>query len=87
MIQLARDIAVRKGQTVKSNAEAVRNLALVPELPPSLVRELAELPKLRNMLIYRLLDLDFNRVIAALDHLQPVEEFEQAALRIASSES
>lgn len=87
MIQLARDISIRKGQTVESNAEAVRNLALMPELPPSLVRELEELPRLRNMLIYRHLNLDFDRVIAALDHLQPVEAFEQAALRIASADS
>jgi hypothetical protein len=30
-------------------------------------------------------NLDFDRVIAAMDRLQPVEEFAVAALRIASS--
>lgn len=51
-----------------------------------LVERLAELRRhLDHLRGLRPRHLDFDRVILALDHLQPVEEFAEAAQRIAST--
>jgi uncharacterized protein YutE (UPF0331/DUF86 family) len=85
VIDISGELAARQGLRFENYTDAVRALAEVPGIPPALVRQLVPLPGFRNVLIHEYVSLDFDRVIAALDHLQPVEEFAAAAHRIASS--
>jgi uncharacterized protein YutE (UPF0331/DUF86 family) len=47
-------------------------------LPPETVEALEELPGFRNVLVHEYVTLDLERVIRALDDLEPVEAFAQA---------
>jgi len=40
-----------------------------------MVAALAQLPAFRNVLIHEYVNLDFAKVVEALDRLEPVEEF------------
>jgi uncharacterized protein YutE (UPF0331/DUF86 family) len=64
----------------------VRNLARDARFDAELVRRLERLPGFRNVLIHDYVGLDFERVIEALDDLEPVERFLEAVRGIAASE-
>ena len=85
VIDISGELGARHGLRFENYTDAVRALAEVPGISPALVRQLVPLPGFRNILIHEYVNLDFDRVIAALDHLQPVEEFAAAAHRIASA--
>lgn len=71
---------------VERLAELRRHVEHLHGLRPRVkVRQLLPLPGFRNVLIHEYVNLDFDRVIMALDHLQPVEDFAEAAHRFASS--
>jgi len=69
VIDLAGELSARRGLRFESYTDAVRGLAAFPEIPESLVRQLTPLPGFRNVLIHEYMDLDFGRVLQALDHL------------------
>ena len=85
VIDISGDLASRHGLRFENYTDAIRTLTEVPGIPPALVRQLVPLPGFRNVLIHEYVNLDFDRVILALDNLQPVEEFADVAQRIASS--
>jgi uncharacterized protein YutE (UPF0331/DUF86 family) len=85
VIDISGELASRHGLRFENYTDAVRSLTEIPGISPALVRQLLPLPGFRNVLIHEYVNLDFDRVIMALDHLQPVEEFAEAAHRFASS--
>ena len=82
VIDIAGELSARRGQRFADYTESVRNLAAWPEYPDRLVRDLSRLPGFRNVLIHEYVTLDFERVVEALDRLQPVEEFTEITRRL-----
>lgn len=82
VIDISGELSARRGQRFADYTESVRNLAAWPEFPDRLVRDLSRLPGFRNVLIHEYVTLDFERVVEALDRLQPVEDFLEIARRI-----
>jgi uncharacterized protein YutE (UPF0331/DUF86 family) len=56
-------------------ADAIRALSATGDFPAQTVRILARLPGFRNVIVHEYVSLDYERVIEALDNLEPVEEF------------
>lgn len=82
VIDIASELSARRGLRFQDYTEAVRNLAVIPEISPSMVRDLEKLPGFRNVLIHEYVALDYGRVIEALDHLGAVEELAESVRRI-----
>jgi uncharacterized protein YutE (UPF0331/DUF86 family) len=49
-----------------------------------MVRELEKLPAFRNVLVHEYVALDFNKVVEALNRLEPIEEFVKIVRRMAA---
>ena len=79
VIDLAGEVAGRKGIRFQDYTGAIRALRQVEGIPPDLIEDLLQLPGLRNVVIHEYVDLDHTRVIEALDHLDPLERFFRAA--------
>lgn len=75
VIDIAGELAARRGDRFEDYTEAVRSLARDPRFPPDLVAELERLPGFRNVVIHEYVALDLRRVVDALDHLDPVKHF------------
>jgi uncharacterized protein YutE (UPF0331/DUF86 family) len=74
VIDLAGDLSARRGDRFEDHTQAVRNLAKDPRFSAELVRELERLPGFRNVVIHEYVALDMERVVEALDRLEPIEE-------------
>lgn len=86
VIDLAGELAARRGDRFEDYTEAVRHLARDPRFDPELVRRLERLPGFRNVLVHDYVALDMERVVEALDDLEPVERFLQIVLLIEADE-
>lgn len=86
VIDIAGELSARRGLRFEDYTEAVRNLAVYEELPDALVRDLAKLPGFRNVVVHDYVALDMERVVEALDRLQPVEDFAEAVRRLESTD-
>lgn len=75
VIDIAGELSARRGDAFEDYTEAVRNLARDDRFPGELVRELERLPGFRNIIIHEYVALDMDRVVDALNRLEPVEEF------------
>lgn len=75
VIDVAGDLAARRGDRFEDYTEAVRSLARDPRFPAELVLKLERLPGFRNVLIHEYVALDLDRVLEALDDLAPLEQF------------
>ena len=75
VIDIAGELSARRGERFEDDTEAVRIMAVDPRFSPALVRALERLPGFRNVLIHEYVALDMDRVIEALDQLEPVEQF------------
>ncbi len=75
VIDIAAELAARRGDRFEDYTEAVRSLRRDDRFPAGLVADLERLPGFRNVLIHEYLELDLRRVIDALDRLEPVERF------------
>jgi uncharacterized protein YutE (UPF0331/DUF86 family) len=82
VIDLASEISSHRGLRFGDYTEAVRNLAAFSEFRAETVRYLERLPGFRNVLIHEYATLDYQRVVDALDQLQPVEEFLETVRRM-----
>lgn len=72
VIDIAGELSARHGLGFEDYTTAVRNLDHVPGFTPALVADLARLPGFRNVLIHDYVGIDMDRVVRALDELQPV---------------
>jgi len=86
VIDIAGEASARRGETFGDYTEAVRNLGHDPRFDAGLVRELERLPGFRIVLVHQYVALDLDRVVDALDRLEPVEEFVRAMAAIVSLE-
>jgi uncharacterized protein YutE (UPF0331/DUF86 family) len=75
VIDIAGELSARRGDRFEDYTEAVRNLSRDERFPAELVRQLERLPGFRNILIHEYVALDLDRVVEALDELEPVEQF------------
>jgi len=82
VIDIAGELSARRGERFEDYTEAVRKLAVDPRFAPELVRALDRLPGFRNVLIHEYVTLDMDRVIEALDQLDPVEQLVEIVRQI-----
>lgn len=84
VIDVAGDLAARRGDRFEDYTEAVRSLGRDARFSPELVRRLERLPGFRNILIHEYVALDLDRVVDALDDLAPVEQFLEVVRKMAA---
>jgi len=77
VIDIAGELSARKGLRFEDYVTAVRNLSRIGGFSPGMVEELARLPGFRNVLIHEYVGLDYDFVLRAMDHLEPIDEFVQ----------
>jgi uncharacterized protein YutE (UPF0331/DUF86 family) len=85
VIDVAGELSSRAGHSFEDYTTAVRNLGRLDgeDFPSELVDELARLPGFRNILIHEYVGLDYDLVVRALEHLDPIEQFvKKVAARI-----
>jgi uncharacterized protein YutE (UPF0331/DUF86 family) len=75
VIDIAGELAARRGERFEDYTGAVRALGADARFPPELIRRLGRLPGFRNVLVHDYVALDMARVVEAMDELRPVEEF------------
>ena len=86
VIDVAGDLAARRGDRFEDYTEAVRSLGHDHRFAPELVRKLERLPGFRNVLIHEYVALDLDRVVEALDDLGPIEQFLEAVRTLATED-
>ena len=86
VIDVAGDLAARRGDRFEDYTEAVRSLGRDERFTPELVRKLERLPGFRNVVIHEYVALDLDRVVDALDDLAPVEQFLELVRKRAADE-
>lgn len=85
VIDMAGELAARRGDRFEDYTEAVRTLARDPRFPPDLIRALEPLPGFRNVVIHEYVAIDPMRVIDAARRLDPVERFIEIVADIEAS--
>jgi uncharacterized protein YutE (UPF0331/DUF86 family) len=86
VIDVAGELAGRRGIRFQDYAGAIRALRQIEGFAPDLVEDLLDLPGFRNVVIHEYVDLDYTRVIEALDRLDPLDRFLRAVAAIESGE-
>ena len=86
VIDIAGELSARRGERFEDYTQAVRNLATDARFSADLVRELERLPGFRNVLIHEYVALDMDRVVEALERLDPIDQFVVIVARIESEE-
>ena len=86
VIDMAGDLAARRGDRFEDYTEAVRSLGRDDRFAPELVRKLERLPGFRNVVIHEYVALDLDRVVEALDDLEPIEQFFEAVRTLAAED-
>ncbi len=82
VIDIAGELAGRRGIRFQDYSGAVRALQTIDEIPRDLVDQLRGLPGFRNVLIHKYVELDYERVLEALDGLDQIEEFARIVARL-----
>jgi uncharacterized protein YutE (UPF0331/DUF86 family) len=75
VIDIAGELAARRGDRFEDYTEAVQRLARDSAFPADLVAELEPIPGFRNVVIHEYVALDLARVVEALDRLESIEQF------------
>ncbi len=75
VIDIAGELAARRGDRFEDYTEAIRALRHDPRFDPDLVRGLERLPGFRNVLIHEYVALDLDRVVEALKQLDLIHRF------------
>jgi uncharacterized protein YutE (UPF0331/DUF86 family) len=75
VIDVASELAARRGIRFTDYTAAVRALASIDRCSPDLVDRLGRIPGFRNALIHEYVAIDYARVLEALDELEPVAAF------------
>jgi uncharacterized protein YutE (UPF0331/DUF86 family) len=75
VVDLAGELSARRGDRFEDYTGAIRNLARDPRFPADLVQELERVPGFRNVVIHEYVALDLDRVVDALQRLDPIDRF------------
>ena len=86
VIDIAGELAARRGDRFEDYTDAIRQLERDSRFPAGVVRELERLPGFRNILIHEYVALDLDRAVAALDRLDPIEQFLAIVTEIEATE-
>jgi uncharacterized protein YutE (UPF0331/DUF86 family) len=86
VIDIAGELSARRGERFEDYTDAVRRLTRDERFPAPLVAELEQLPGFRNILVHEYVALNMDRVVEALNRLEPVAEFVRTVSRIESSD-
>jgi uncharacterized protein YutE (UPF0331/DUF86 family) len=86
VIDISGELSARRGDRFDDYVGAVRSLSKDTRFPDTLVRELVRLPGFRNVLVHEYVALDMNRVVDALDRLDPIREFVRIVAAIEASQ-
>lgn len=87
VVDVAGELAARRGLRFQDYTEAVRALEEIDGFPKELVDRLVPLPGFRNVLVHEYVELDYDRVRRAMDELEPVREFARIAARLLGEET
>jgi uncharacterized protein YutE (UPF0331/DUF86 family) len=82
LIDIAGELSARRGYRFEDYTEAVRSLARDPRFPSALVEQLEPIPGFRNVVVREYVGLDMERVVEALDNLEPLERFAEIVRQI-----
>jgi uncharacterized protein YutE (UPF0331/DUF86 family) len=85
VIDVAGELSAIRGERFEDYTDAVRSLAHDARFAPDLVAELERLPGFRNVVVHEYVALSLDRVVEALDRLEPVERFAEIARTIVGS--
>ena len=85
VIDVAGELSARRGERFEDYTEAVRNLARDSRFDSALVAKLERLPGFRNVVVHDYVALDLQRVVEALDDLDPIERFAEIVRQILAS--
>jgi uncharacterized protein YutE (UPF0331/DUF86 family) len=86
VIDIAGELAARRGDRFESYGEAIRQLVRDPRFDPDMVAALERLPGFRNVLVHEYVALDMRRVVEAMDELAPIEQFADTVAAIELAE-
>jgi uncharacterized protein YutE (UPF0331/DUF86 family) len=75
VIDIAGELAARRGDRFDDYVGAVRSLSHDARFPDSLVHELERLPGFRNIVVHEYVALDMRRVVDAMNRLEPIKRF------------
>ena len=87
VIDIAGELAARRGDRFDDYTEAIRSLAHDARFPGDLIQELERLPGFRNVIVHEYVALDLERVAAAVHQLEPVERFVQIVAAMEQNEN
>lgn len=82
VIDIAGELAARRGERFEDDTAAIRALGGDPRFPADLVRSLEPLPGFRNVLVHEYVALDLERAVAAFSDLGPVRTFADIVRKI-----
>jgi uncharacterized protein YutE (UPF0331/DUF86 family) len=84
VIDIAGELASRRGDRFEDYTEAIRNLVRDDRFSIELVGRLERLPGFRNVVIHEYVALDMERVVEALDDLDAIDRFATVVQEILS---
>lgn len=87
VIDIAGELAARRGDRFEDYTEAIRTLARDERFPADLVRALERLPGFRNVVIHEYVALDLDRVVDAVRNLDAIDQFLAIVSTIESGEA
>jgi uncharacterized protein YutE (UPF0331/DUF86 family) len=82
LIDIAGELSARQGNRFEDYTEAVRSLARDARFPAALVEQLEPIPGFRNVVVHEYVGLDMERVVEALNNLEPLERFAEIVRQI-----
>jgi uncharacterized protein YutE (UPF0331/DUF86 family) len=85
VIDIAGELASRRGDRFEEYREAIRSLGREQRFPPDLIATLELLPGFRNVVVHEYSTLNLERAVEALQRLDPIERFIEIVSAIESS--
>ena len=85
VIDIAGELAARRGDRFEEYREAIRSLGRDQRFSPELIATLEWLPGFRNVVVHEYITLNLERAVEALQRLDPIERFIGIVSEIESS--
>jgi uncharacterized protein YutE (UPF0331/DUF86 family) len=86
VIDVAGELASRRADPFENYREAISLLRHDPRFPENVVAALERLPGFRNAIVHDYVKLDLNRVVEALNDIEPAERFADIVASIEASQ-